>query len=117
MQLVRLATTCCRIERERRKGNGAVALKMARSVGQFRRRRSPSGRLLLRRFLYQFDKVLPGSNCFRRVLLEVALDSGSSAESVCFGVDTGANPFSGHVWIESDTASPSLKTYDYVFKL
>jgi len=45
------------------------------------------------------DALLPGSpSCYRRVLLEVALDGGAARETVVFGLDVGST---GHVAFEN----------------
>jgi hypothetical protein len=62
--------------------------------------RDPAGRLQLRRAIAWLDARMPGGgNCYRRVLLELALDSGAASEPVSVGVRARGGPGSGHAWL------------------
>ena len=60
--------------------------------------RGPIGRARLRRAIGWVDALGPGgANCYRRTLLELALDGGAARETVVFGLDVGST---GHVAFE-----------------
>lgn len=42
-----------------------------------------------------------GPNCYRRVLLETALDAGAAKEKIVFGLRAGGTLRSGHAWFSS----------------
>jgi hypothetical protein len=92
-------------------------------VARLRRRRSPrrlpAARARLRKAIRWVDARLPGgASCWRRALLEVALDRGAASEAVLLGVLASSEPRSGHCWLESDTEDPRrLERYDAVFRL
>lgn len=57
--------------------------------------RGPVGRARLRRAIGWVDALMPGGrSCYRRILLEIALDAGAARETVVFGLDVGRT---GHV--------------------
>jgi hypothetical protein len=71
----------------------AVAAMRARGEGQLER--GPIGRARLRRAIGWLDALAPGgANCYRRTLLELALDRGAAGETLVFGLDVGRT---GHV--------------------
>ena len=71
---------------------------------------SPAGRLNLRRVIGWIDRSLfKAPNCYRRVLLEIALDSGAAREPVVMGFRAGGGAGTGHIWLESD---PPFVDYD-----
>lgn len=50
------------------------------------------------------DARMPtGPNCYRRVLLETALDAGAARETVIFGLRKGGSKGSGHAFFESES--------------
>ncbi len=60
-----------------------------------RRSRGRVGRSRLRRAIGWVDAAFPGGpNCFRRTLMEIALDAGAAGETLVFGLDVGKT---GHV--------------------
>jgi hypothetical protein len=60
------------------------------------------------------DRSFPsGANCYRRVLLEIALDSGAAREPIYFAFSAGGGPQSGHACLASDRVT--LESYDAVF--
>jgi hypothetical protein len=60
--------------------------------------RGPIGRARLRRAIGWVDALAPGgANCYRRALLEIALDAGAARETVVFGLDVGRT---GHIAFE-----------------
>jgi hypothetical protein len=95
---------------------------MSRCVVHFRARgrrqatRSVDQRIRLRRLIHAIDVRLPdGGNCYRRALIEMALDPTSAAEPLHFGLVRHGGPKSGHAWLGCDlTAS---KSYDAEFTI
>ena len=74
---------------------GALAAMRLRGVASGRGR-GPIGRARLRRAIGWVDAPF-GASCYRRVLLESALDAGAATETVVFGLDVGKT---GHVAFE-----------------
>jgi hypothetical protein len=65
----------------------------------------------LRRAIVSIDARYPGGgNCFRRVLVELALDAGAAEERLVFGLDIGKT---GHVAFEGAEDA----TFDVAFTL
>jgi hypothetical protein len=40
-----------------------------------------------------------GPNCYRRALLEIALDPSAASEALFMGLDASGAPNSGHAWL------------------
>lgn len=80
--------------RARKTPEQILAAMRARGIGTGRAR-GPIGRALLRRAIGWVDALGPGgASCYRRILLESALDAGAARETVVFGLDVGST---GHV--------------------
>jgi hypothetical protein len=78
--------------------------------------RKPIQRKRLRRAIGWIDARMPGGgNCYRRVLLEIALDGGAARESVLVGFHIQTNQVTGHVWLLSEQAESG--SYDALFQL
>jgi hypothetical protein len=47
------------------------------------------------------------ANCYRRALVEIAMDAGAATEPLHFGLRAGGGTNSGHAWLgaESDRGS------------
>jgi hypothetical protein len=68
--------------------------------------RPPHARVHLRRAIAWVDHFMPGGgNCYRRVLLEMALDRGAAAEPVCMGFHALGPRLKGHVWLADRSGS------------
>ncbi len=95
-EVIRAARLVRRAERLRLGTPPEQAVRAMRRRGANARRRGPIARARLRRAIGWIDAFYPskGPNCFRRVLLEVGLDSGAAAETLVFGLDVGRT---GHV--------------------
>ncbi len=73
--------------------------------------RGPIGRARLRRAISWVDALGPGgASCYRRILLELALDAGAARETVVFGLDVGRT---GHVAF----ADREERTFDVSFAI
>lgn len=71
------------------------AIATMRARGLTAKKRSLVGRARLRRAIGWVDAfAVGGESCYRRVLLELALDAGAAREAVVFGLDVGRT---GHI--------------------
>lgn len=95
IELARVVPLVPAVDRARRNETPERALAAIRAMGGARITRGPIGRARLRRAVGWVDALMPGgASCYRRILLEVALDGGAARETVVFGLDVGAT---GHV--------------------
>jgi len=95
----------------RRFAGPAWAVAHLRARGRNCAPRTPAGRVRLRRFIRAVDVRLPdGGNCYRRALVEIALDPDSAAEPLHLGLIRRGGPRSGHAWLASDP--PAARVYD-----
>ncbi|MBX3227140.1 MAG: hypothetical protein KIT84_35610 [Labilithrix sp.] len=98
LEIARALSVARAAERLRLHAGPAEAVATQRRRGARRRRRSARGRRRLRRAITMVDARWPGGgNCFRRVLIELALDAGAARERLVFGLDVGRT---GHVAFE-----------------
>lgn len=101
------------VESARRTQGPRPLLEDLRRRGARAAERSPKRRRCLRRAIAWVDRCL-GANCFRRALLETALDRGAARESVSFGFSAAEPQLSGHAWLG---AEEQTATYDFTVKL
>lgn len=59
-------------------------------------------------------RVPGGPNCYRRVLLETALDASAARERIVFGLRQGGGRASGHAWLEGQ---PEGEGYEATFSV
>lgn len=82
-------------ERLRRRASPEAAIAQMRARGRTAVARGPLGRARLRDAIGWVDAAMPGGgNCYRRTLIELALDGGAAREALVFGLDVGRT---GHV--------------------
>lgn len=99
----------------RRIGPGRLVA-WARRMGRTARARGPEDRARLRRIISLCDWVLPGApNCYRRSLVELALDGNAAKEPFVIGLTQDGGPRSGHAWLGS--ARGRTAAYDVEFIL
>ena len=119
--LARVILALPRIELGRRTYGPAPLLARLRSQGRRRRLLDGSERSRLRRVISSVDAHMPdGGNCYRRVLLEIALDPQAADEPVYMGLDAGGAPMSGHAWLGSDAGQDPVqarRSYDAIISL
>lgn len=97
-ELRRVAQRVREVDQGRKTQSPREILAAMRARGIDMAQRGPVGRARLRRAVGWIDAVLPGTaSCYRRILLEVALDAGAARETVVFGLDVGST---GHVAFE-----------------
>ena len=78
--------------------------------------RSVAGRDALRRVIRAVDARIPGGgNCYRRALLEMALDAGAAREPLHLGLRAHGGPKTGHAWLGSPSTPEDHVRYDAEF--
>lgn len=111
VELARVVAAAPAAERARRSRAPEAALSSMRAVGRTREERAPIGRARLRRAIGWVDAAWPtGPSCYRRVLMELALDRGAAREHVVFGLDVGRT---GHIAF----AGREERAFDVVFEV
>jgi hypothetical protein len=71
-----------------------------RARGSRRGPRDTVARARLQRIIGFVDRCFPsGGNCYRRALMEIALDAGAAAEPLNLGLQAHGGPGSGHAWL------------------
>jgi hypothetical protein len=76
------------------------AVLLARRLGQKAMARSVRDRRALVSVISVVDRFcVGGPNCYRRVLLEVAMDAGAAREVVKMGFRSSGGQGSGHAWL------------------
>lgn len=102
------------LERWRTTMAPASLLARLRARGHICPARDTIGRHRLQRAIRFVDRCFPsGPSCYRRALLEIALDAGAATEPLHLGLRSRGGPQSGHAWLASDRGS--LERYDAEF--
>ena len=74
---------------------------------------STAERVRLRWVIHLVDRCFPsGPNCYRRVLVEIAMDAGAAAEPLHLGIQADGGFGSGHAWLASERP---IERYDASF--
>lgn len=95
VELARAARMLLVAERARQAASPEHAVRAMRERGRLAGRRGLVARARLRRAIGWVDAAHPsGPNCYRRTLMELALDAGAAEEPLVFGLDVGRT---GHV--------------------
>lgn len=114
--LLRIGIQLPAIEWRRRTEGPGSLVPWLRVRGRSAERRSPEERVRLRRWITLVDRLIPGPpNCYRRALLEIALDAGAAEEPLHMGLKVPGGPRSGHAWLGSD--GTSVGNYDVQFDI
>lgn len=101
-ELWRVAAVAVSVNRGRRTQPARKLIAKLRARGALCASRSSEQREDLRAAIRLVDRLFPsGPNCFRRVLMEIALDAGAAKEPVHMGLKAHGAPNSGHVWLAS----------------
>jgi hypothetical protein len=102
-----------RVQRWMRDFGPERAIEAARARGRHAKRHAAGERRALRWAVAWVDAFSPGrGGCYRRTLLEIALDSGAAEETVFLGLDVGKT---GHAWLAS--AADEQRPFDVVFEV
>jgi hypothetical protein len=110
-EVFRAARIVREVERRRLSDGPEAIVRDYRARGAREKKRGPIGRARLRRAIGWIDAFFPGGpNCFRRTLLELALDAGAARERLVFGLDVGRT---GHVTFKDRED----RTFDVVYEL
>jgi hypothetical protein len=104
------------VELARRTEGPAPLVSRLRAEGRRQALRSEPDRRRLRETIRAIDAWMPdGGNCYRRALLEIALDRDAAAQPLFMGLVAEGGARSGHAWLGSDGEQP--RTYDAVVAL
>lgn len=110
-EVVRVARIVREVERRRLSDGPEAIIRDLRARGAREKKRGAIGRARLRRAIGWIDAFFSGGpNCFRRTLLELALDAGAARERLVFGLDVGRT---GHVTFKGRED----RTFDVVYEL
>ena len=100
LDLARVLVQLPRVEVGLRLHGPKPLVQRMRARGRERTERAAPERARLRRAIGWLDARLPGGdNCYRRVLLEIALDRGAAGEPFRMGIDKRGGTRSGHAWL------------------
>jgi hypothetical protein len=104
------------VERGRLRSGPESLLRTLRARGLAGQPRTDRERRRLARIIRIVDACFPGGgNCYRRSLLEIAVDPVASATPLHLGLRSGGGPRSGHAWLGAKTDAP--QRYDAEFSL
>jgi hypothetical protein len=122
VEVVRVLSVAARVETGRLTEGPAPLLARLRAEGLRGNRRSTAERGALVRAIGWVDRCFPGGpNCYRRVLLEIALDRDAAGRSVCFGLNAGAGPGTGHAYFANEPLErrphQAEAVFDVVFEM
>jgi hypothetical protein len=104
-----------RVESLRRRQRPRSLLQQLRQQGARAPKRNAAGRRQLRRAIAWVDGCLRGGNCFRRALLEVALDRGAAQDPLLMGFSFSNEKLSGHAWLADESTTPAA--YDFTLRM
>jgi hypothetical protein len=99
LELARVIAALPAVEAGRRALGPRPLVERLRACGARAVARDAAARARLRAAIARVDALLPGGGCYRRVLLEVALDRGAASEPLSIGLDLEGSRGSGHVWL------------------
>lgn len=98
-----------RAEFSKRRAGPGVVVRSFRASGLTARSRSPKQRARLRRMIHLLDRFFPsGPNCYRRALVEMAMDAGAAREPLYLGLNLSPRP-TGHAWLSSDSPASAYE--------
>jgi len=116
VELTRVLLMLPRVELARGAGGPAPLVKRFRVLGRRCRARDIAERKRLRMVIARVDACLPDrGNCYRRALLEIALDAGAAQEPFHMGLSASCAPMSGHAWVGIEGTGES--NYDAIIAL
>jgi hypothetical protein len=115
-ELAEVVIVGLRVDLSRTRRGPLRLLPELRARGSRCRARGPVDRSWLRKMIVLVDRFFPsGANCYRRALMEIALDANAAAEPLNLGLQAHGGPRSGHAWLAErrDETTP----YDAEFSL
>jgi SAM-dependent methyltransferase len=108
VETVRVLSVLPQVERARRKAGPAELAATMRLLSEGAPRRAPLERARLRSTIAWCDQVVPfGAGCYRRALLEMALDAGAAQEPLVLGLRRHGL---GHAWVGAADTEESFDT-------
>jgi hypothetical protein len=113
-ELFRVLASLPRVEVGRRCQGPRPLIKTLRQRGAAAPCRDARQRDRLRRAIRLVDRACLRRNCFRRALLEVALDAGAAREPFHLGFRKEQGVLSGHAWLGD---GPSASGFPVQFEL
>jgi hypothetical protein len=117
VEQLRVVIRIPRLEWGRQHQGPAPMLVWARRRGACCATRTVTERARLRRAISRIDAHMPGGgNCYRRALLEIALDPDAAAEPLFMGLHASGQPMSGHAWLGIEPRTVR-KSYDAIISL
>jgi hypothetical protein len=121
VELLRVLSVAARIDQARTREGPTPLVARLRAEGRTQPRRDRAARQRLQWAVSAVDARFPdGGNCYRRVLIEMALDAGAAREPVFFGLRSGGGVGTGHAYFASDDAGrrdAEAQTFDVVFEI
>jgi hypothetical protein len=126
VEILRVLSVAARVEQARTNEGPTPLLTRLRVEGTGGLTRTPQQRRGLRRAVDLVDRFFPGGpNCYRRVLLEVALDAGAARDRVCLGLRAGGGSGTGHAYFAADgpgdagegPAATAVQSFDAIFEM
>ncbi len=116
VEVARVLAALPRVELARRMEGPGPLVSRLRAEGSRHAVRSEAQRRHLRVMIEIVDAHLPdGGNCYRRALLEIALDRDAAAEPLFMGFAASGGRRSGHAWLGAETGPQ--RTYDAIVAL
>lgn len=84
-----------------------------RGKGRLAQPRDAASRERLQRAIRWVDACVPtGRSCYRRALLEIALDPFAAEEKLIIGLDVSGDSAAGHTWLGEDSVRLRMRPYD-----
>ena len=115
LEVCRVLGSLPRVESARRCQGPRPLLEGLRRRARSAPKRDPRGRERLRRAIRWVDAWIGGGNCYRRSLLEIALDRGAAAEPFLMGFTLAGEQLSGHAWVAAEGSSQA--NYQFTVQL
>ena len=91
-----------RIERDRKRLGPRELVGALRARGAEHRMRGPAARARLKQIIRVVDRLFSsGPNCYRRALIEMAMDPDAATETLHMGLSAKGSLVEGHAWLDS----------------
>jgi Transglutaminase-like superfamily len=114
-ELTRVIQVLPQVEAGRRTEGPASLIGSLREQGRSKSVRTPERRADLQRAIRFVDRWMPdGGNCYRRSLLEIALDPQAAQAPLHLALRQHGGPKSGHAWLGDDGALSAQYDAEFV---
>jgi hypothetical protein len=102
LDAMRAVILTVRMNSARRRQGPAKLLRRVRARGFRSRLRTADDRVRLQGIIRLVDRLFPaGPNCYRRALVEMAMDQSAASEPLHLGINARDGIVAGHAWLES----------------